>query len=1348
MESSDAENPLLSESFNTGASPEFHSPIEYDSGVATDDGGRETEREVSFSGSERGAGGSPAPPQSESRSQIQTHVTESSIQTMHEPSGPCHIVTCTVSFAIAIPKEQEEQSSENNAVKQGKIKENKSSNTAEAPKAQSYYHMEYLLLPDDPEPMKVDIVMYGMAAKIFTENETKVVKPWHEGNQTWLSWSQSMEIKVNKELLIKLTSHKIDFKIWDTKDRLSAKARCDKPKAFRLPQGTNGEDPENVGGVKQMIMKHRKLFRKSQPKPSFTGKKDNSFTEDRKESEFRFETGEIGIASSLTGMQTALSVASDADDNSPQSFLCEQEAAVLDTRTAKLKASPKRTVSTTRTAAQKKALIDLSPNSIKKNSKMVLISGTSGTVPVKEKVPVSGRNKYLRRGAQAALSMTGLMKKNGSASVQLDPVHLLAPQFNDAHVEAGPGCKTFMFALGGNKSVTDCLYSLSPAIVGGFCTVSIEQPLISEELKQELNPLVIKIESCTCLPTRPVPIQELKVKCAPVYCRYQFYNLTDHRTASREHGTHVYFKDVNVIFTGLLGKGEFREYLSGTPIEIEIHDRDRKMEKTSKKSALFGTEPQDAKISNVGLVSSQRTTHNPFTDKDKLYNPYGVAKLDLSDLLHGEKRLKLALLIHASPLPDPAGIRGMGGSGRIVGYPGSVDGPQDSSLPAGHYLESSSQLKVTVEIACPLPQKSEVIKGQMSDCPFGRIICIFDSLNSFALKRLNSEICRINAAALQLDSYPEHLLESAFYSYKLKPQQRESTELDIVTGFHIQDDEIHLFVLEGLKDKAIQSLWENIPRCDSTGERMLKVLYNSDLCFHQRLYASLDLNLCRVHLHKPLSDIMKQPLVYVRDMVPQACFQALSKLDLICKLKKLKDVTHYNLFPSSEMILSMSQEFGIPLRKASLDMMNDFKLTSNQSTVELSPPDFKSTTQLSPLDNYNEKYVEWKQNINIMLEAGLGKDFIQDNIHRVHQASRKLQRSKPDTIVAVPAPDKEVHNYSCQTMNSTEQAKELLRREMAKEPSRRFTYCQEYQSATVSPVNFEHEVKEAAAKSKAAWRTWNGFTYPGFKSSIECNEHEKRPSEARAEELKKPWEENILHVNTCAPTLLRDRWEWSKRHVDVELYKKPPLFFGTKHPITIYLAGDTLQDEQLAYARKQYINWLNKVITDGSMKFYRRSAESELRTNGAKLDRLQGMLKDMPKKHSLRNPGMVLKPIPALSVIQRPYGSESAGPVAPTFGFTPGLHDQHSLNWEANIVPRYNMEHKKFQRLKGADFIAYCNKHQYLYKRAAQPLTEEERKTTLFQQDKPPTDTAAVRPQPMENKIEARNNNTVSRHIV
>lgn len=35
---------------------------------------------------------------------------------------------------------------------------------------------------------------------------------------------------------------------------------------------------------------------------------------------------------------------------------------------------------------------------------------------------------------------------------------------------------------------------------------------MSEEQKQDLNPLVIKITGISCLPSQPVPIEELKVR--------------------------------------------------------------------------------------------------------------------------------------------------------------------------------------------------------------------------------------------------------------------------------------------------------------------------------------------------------------------------------------------------------------------------------------------------------------------------------------------------------------------------------------------------------------------------------------------------------------------------------------------------------------------------------------------------------------------------------------------------------------------------------------------------------------------------------------------------------------------
>ena len=57
------------------------------------------------------------------------------------------------------------------------------------------------------------------------------------------------------------------------------------------------------------------------------------------------------------------------------------------------------------------------------------------------------------------------------------------------------------------------------------------------------------------------------------------------------------------------------------------------------------------------------------------------------------------------------------------------------------------------------------------------------------------------------------------------------------------------------------------------------VLYNSNFSFSSRLYGPLDVDLCRVKLHEPLRQIVRQPLLYIRDMVPKPCFEALVKLN-------------------------------------------------------------------------------------------------------------------------------------------------------------------------------------------------------------------------------------------------------------------------------------------------------------------------------------------------------------------------------------------------------------------------------------------------------------------------------------
>ena len=63
---------------------------------------------------------------------------------------------------------------------------------------------------------------------------------------------------------------------------------------------------------------------------------------------------------------------------------------------------------------------------------------------------------------------------------------------------------------------------------------------------------------------------------------------------------------------GLLDPSEVREYLSGPGLSVEVHDRDRVIERQKLKATLFGDDFDDEKISNVGTVASSKPD-NPDT---------------------------------------------------------------------------------------------------------------------------------------------------------------------------------------------------------------------------------------------------------------------------------------------------------------------------------------------------------------------------------------------------------------------------------------------------------------------------------------------------------------------------------------------------------------------------------------------------------------------------------------------------------------------------------------------------------------------------------------------------------------
>uniref|UniRef100_A0AAY4EAL9 Cilia and flagella associated protein 92 (putative) n=1 Tax=Denticeps clupeoides TaxID=299321 RepID=A0AAY4EAL9_9TELE len=843
--------------------------------------------------------------------------------TSPKQSDLSHAVNCTVTIALAVPRAAQTKA------KAKRIR------LAEAPKAQSFYHVEYCLFPDDPNPVKVDLVMCGLAAKVYMASETKVLKPWQEGDKMWLGWSQSFKLKVTKELLIKMATHKITFHVWDDKDKVSCRVRSDR--SFTLPQGRNEEGSRQSGTQSGTVFKFVKNY-----------------------------------------------------------------------------------------------------------------------YPVMTHKPI-----------------------------RLYVVFLV-------------GCSGWAYE--------------------GLCNISLDQPLMSDRLKDELNPLVITILAGTSLPSSPVPLHVLQERCLPVYCQYKFPNMDVHKTKGHMHRANIYFRDVNVILSGLLSSAELLEFFKGPPLDIEVHDRDRKVAKPFPGPAVFGSEPQDNKLGSVGLM---KLADNPSPQKGQPSDPYGVASLCFSDLLCGEQKVKLNLPIRCSPPSRPGDQRPRCSEKETLAISSSADCSPHMTVPVGHYFDANSQLKVQIEIAHPVGVESITWDG---DCPFGRIIYIFKHNSASNLTTLLSEIFRINAAAFRL----ENTTDGGLSQHKWNVKHRENKDLDVITGFHIFDKCLHLFVLEGLKDQLGQKnhflLCLSMSGLHRNEDEQVTILYNSTLCFSKRLYSALDEGFGTIHLDEPLETIMQQPLVFVRDVLPHTCFKALSRITNICQVSSLTEVVRNNLFPTAEMVLSLRGHFGTDPGKR-----EENPARSQQIAMEISEQ--KATGKAyKPLETYNQDYIVWKQ-------------------HTADQTSLMNLKPKPQVIVAELEESRTAHNYSIQAMNSTAQAKELLRKEMAKTTAQRFSYCLDYHSATVDLQDADAERKAEEVRSREAWRTFNGFVYRGFRSSIESNANAKHPDEARVEE------ENILHANVLNPTLDRCRWPWVKRSQDFELYTKPPRVFGPVPPISIHLAG-------------------------------------------------------------------------------------------------------------------------------------------------------------------------------------------------
>ncbi|XP_027284512.1 uncharacterized protein KIAA1257 homolog [Cricetulus griseus] len=1045
-----------------------------------------------------------------SRTPAQEWDSEDQFSSLESSEGPpCsfntdvpQVVPCRFVISLAFPVQSGQKGKASNL--SDKKKTPKPDNRAA--KTRQFYHIEYFFLPDDVEPKKVDVVLFPGVAKVFLESGIKTVKPWREDDKIWVSWSQTFNVNMTKELLKKINFHKITLKLWDTRDKVSKKVRY-----HRLKTATFLEDPESFEEVKFLVLSQKRLSTVANEKP-------NIFPEELKEE-------------NIPGDQEKHIKSSQEAEIAKNGEECEKSIKMEDPSVPR-RTPTKTPISLTGTTMMEikeiieKASLSSLTNLLEKQKSQ--IKGKDSET--KKKAPKKMKKYQTEEEAEPKLAAASW--KPSVFSIQLSIMPLLA------------GWQT-VISRGSEKSanILDC-----------FLTLKTEVPIMTEEQKQDLNPLTIKVRCASCLPVYPVSIRELERLCAPVYCRYQFHTTPVHETKGEPHGTHVFFQDINVIFLGAMHPSDLREYLEGPPMVVEVHDRDRKSEQYSRKPTLFGEDFVDSYFNLQAFISPKDTENNPFESQNKMWDPYGIARVSFAELLLGHKYLNLVVPIHNCE-PKFAS-QSQDSRKRSVGYRTPAEVLQHNSMPIGNYLEANSLLKLRVDIAVPLSSWFTAPELDLMGTQFGRIIFVFNTKKLALLQDLLKDITKINAKALGLDNYPIQKMQQILSAFRVRVKIQEQQNLDVLTGFHLLDGRIHLFILEGLAEHGLRQLWESYQSRVTTSNRVAcKVLYDSRLLFRHRLYADLETILYHVHLFRPVSLLLRYPVLYIRGAVSRMAFKALARIHDIChNSTRLKEVIMRDLLPSSSMIKDLNQEFGMPISQE--ELINGKMLTvSPQSPPNEENIQRQTSTLPEEIQIHQEKYLQWRNN---MLRNQVHKcSLVQKNITEAYQLTKKPLKSMVKAIrIAIPE-NKAVHNYSIQSLNSTELAKKEMFKEMAKEPWKRFTYSQKYLSAMVDPNDPEEEAKKAQKKSRQAWLTASGFQTWGLQSSIGCYQQDFGLPPVK--ELNEEWQENSLFTGLLKPVLDRDRWSWSQRHLDFDLYKKPPL----------YLQVPSLPPPKPAIGRKQ-----------------------------------------------------------------------------------------------------------------------------------------------------------------------------------
>lgn len=283
----------------------------------------------------------------------------------------------------------------------------------------------------------------------------------------------------------------------------------------------------------------------------------------------------------------------------------------------------------------------------------------------------------------------------------------------------------------------------------------------------------------------------------------------------------------------------------------------------------------------------------------------------------------------------------------------------------------------------------------------------------------------------------------------------------------------------------------------------------------------------------------------------------------------------------------------------------------------------------------------------------LTRDFISQNIETVQIASTQVATKRVEDMCKTLGPEKasliaslppgttldtvnlklpgdgQVYAYSGQKLNTSEWQKEVMRQRLFAQKNSTFTHGPEFGSLTVSLVNQEKEMLESSARSKAAWKTKEGFVYPAQKTLEGDLVHPKHPPSSRVDDLGQPWiEPNEIaaleraqrQADSIQPGRIPYRGEYKEPnplkttrdmfgYIDKDGSQKLLEFQTSVHP-----TGDVLDAQQKEDRERDAKNFQSHLVVDSTRFKTHNSFDGN-----SKLNRVGSLLRSEPVKAPIQH---------------------------------------------------------------------------------------------------------------------------------